>query len=500
MISRDQALAMIGDIENYHIERTSSTDNMKKFCEAICAFSNDMPGSGKNGYLILGAYDNGKLSGLHVDDKLYKTITAIRSDGNILPFPSMSVEKFSYDEGDLLVVEVVPHPFPPVKFKGKTWIRIGPRKDIATEAEERALKERRQANLWSFETYPCKEATLDDLKLDLFKNIYLPAAVDEDVLTEDKRDIKEQMAALRLYSLKEDCPTYAAILLFGKRPEYYLPGAYVQYVRFKGEDNAADIVNEHKFSGCLLDILPKLDTFIETAIVEKSPKPISPLREKMVYNYPTWAIRELLMNAVMHRDYQSNTPIKFYQYQNRIEIDNAGGLYGNANKENFPNVNDYRNPVIAEAMKLLGYVNRYNRGIARVQKELRENGNGDATFSVANITVFGVNVADAAFAADGQLDLDFANKTGDSNVASNVASNIASNIASKKRYSKEQMQRVILDSCQDYSSLEEIADRVGRSAQYIKNYYIARMIDEGLLERKFPMNHPNQQYRAKKVE
>ena len=92
--------------------------------------------------------------------------------------------------------------------------------------------------------------------------------------------------------------------------------------------------------------------------------------------------------------------------------------------------------------------------------------NGDATFSVANVTVFGVNVADAAFAADGQLDLDFANKTGDSN----VASNIASNIASKKRYSKEQMQRVILDSCQDYSSLEEIADRVGRSAQYIKNY------------------------------
>ncbi len=362
------------------------------------------------------------------------------------------------------------------------------------------MKERRQANLWSFETYPCKEATLEDLKLDLFKNIYLPAAVDEDVLVDDKRDVKEQMAALRLYSLKEDCPTYAAILLFGKRPEYYLPGAYVQYVRFKGEDNAADIVNEHKFSGCLLDILPKLDTFIETAIVEKSPKPISPLREKMVYNYPTWAIRELLMNAVMHRDYQSNTPIKFYQYQNRIEIDNAGGLYGNANKENFPNVNDYRNPVIAEAMKLLGYVNRYNRGIARVQKELRENGNGDATFSVANITVFGVNVADAAFAADGQLDLDFANKTGDSNVASNVASNIASNIASKKRYSKEQMQRVILDSCQDYSSLEEIADRVGRSAQYIKNYYIARMIDEGLLERKFPMNHPNQQYRAKKVE
>ena len=411
----------------------------------------------------------------------------------------MSVEKFSYDEGDLLVVEVVPHPFPPVKFKGKTWIRIGPRKDIATEAEERALKKRRQANLWSFETYPCKEATLDDLKLDLFKNIYLPAAIDEDVLVDDKRDIKDQMAALRLYSLKEDCPTYAAILLFGKRPEYYLPGAYVQYVRFKGEDNAADIVNEHKFSGCLLDILPKLDTFIETAIVEKSPKPISPLREKMVYNYPTWAVRELLMNAVMHRDYQSNTPIKFYQYQNRIEIDNAGGLYGNANKENFPNVNDYRNPVIAEAMKLLGYVNRYNRGIARVQKELRENGNGDATFSVANITVFEVNVAYAAYTVDDQLDIDYDNPKKSSKVASKVASKTPKRAS---RLSKEALYKDIIRTGVEYVSLEDIAVTTGKNRIYLKNKIIPRMVEQGLLERKYPDNpkHPNQQYRAKNTE
>ena len=170
-----------------------------------------------------------------------------------------------------------------------------------------------------------------------------------------------------------------------------------QYVYFNGLDNSAEIVNEHKFSGSLVKILERLDTFIQSSIIEKTPKPISALREKLVYNYPVWAIRELLMNAVMHRDYQSNTPIKFYQYKDRIEIDNAGGLYGNAKPENFPNVNDYRNPIIAEAMKDLGYVNRYNRGIARVQKDLNDNGNGSAVFSVDNITVFNVNVCDAIF-------------------------------------------------------------------------------------------------------
>ena len=273
------------------------------------------------------------------------------------------------------------------------------------------MAERRRANILPFETLPCIDSTLDDLKLDLFRNIYLPAVTDEDALAEDKRDIRQQSSALRLYNRTEDCPTYAAILLFGKNPEYYLSGAYVQYVRFDDNDNAADIVNEHKFTGCLLDTQPKLDTFIETAIIEKRPKPVTILREKTVYNYPKWAIRELLMNAVMHRDYQSiQHPDQVLSVCRPDRDRQCRRLYGNAKPENFPSVNDYRNPIIAEAMKSLGYVNRYNHGIVRVQKELRENGNLETRFSVDNITVFGVNVNDATYTEDRQLRIDFTNQ------------------------------------------------------------------------------------------
>lgn len=94
----------------------------------------------------------------------------------------------------------------------------------------------------------------------------------------------------------------------------------------------------------------------------------------------------------MHRDYRGNTPTKFYQYSDRLEIVNPGGLYGNARPENFPRVNDYRNPIIAEALKVLGFVNKFNRGIDRVQRELQNNGNGSARFTVDDITVFSVNV------------------------------------------------------------------------------------------------------------
>lgn len=107
-------------------------------------------------------------------------------------------------------------------------------------------------------------------------------------------------------------------------------------------------------------MLYQLDTFVDTAITNRRPVPVSALREKTVMDYPHWATRELLMNAVCHRTYESNGPIQFYQYDDRIEIMNPGGLYGKGQRGNFPLVNDYRNPIVAEAMKVLGFVNRFS--------------------------------------------------------------------------------------------------------------------------------------------
>jgi ATP-dependent DNA helicase RecG len=340
--------------------------------------------------LIIGVHDNGKLSGLKVDDKLLLKISNIRTDGNILPQPVMTVEKFSFDDGDVLVTEVQPSEFPPVRYRGRIWVRVGPRKSIATEAEEKILTERRLSNVHTFDAMPCLGTTLDDLDIAIIKKEYLPKAVAEEVLSEDKRTIDKQLASLGLYDLRYNCPTNGAIVLFGLNPERYLHGSYIQYVRFKGKDRAGDIINEHKFSGNLCRELPKVDTFIETSIAQKRPIPVSVLREETFSKYPYWATRELLMNAIMHRDYETNAPVQFYEYDDRIEVQNPGGLYGKVTPDNFPNVSDYRNPFIAEAMKVLGYVNRFSRGVYRVQKELMENGNGKAVFDFSLVTAFKV--------------------------------------------------------------------------------------------------------------
>ncbi len=390
MITKKELLQMLSDTESYNTERTESTGNMDKFCQAICAFSNDISGSGRNGYLIIGAKDNGELSGLQVDDKLLLQIANIRTDGNILPQPTMTVEKFHFDEGDVLVAEVQPSEFPPVRYRGRVWVRVGPRKSTATEAEEKILIERRLSNVRTFDAMPCLGTSIDDLDVSLIHKEFLPKAVAEDVLAEDKRDITDQLASLGLYDLRYNCPTNGAIVLFGKNPERHVHGAYIQYVRFKGKDRSGDILNEHKFSGNLCKVLPKIDAFVETSISQKRPIPVSVLREETVSKYPYWATRELLMNAIMHRDYEGNAPIQFYEYDDRIEIQNPGGLYGKVSPDNFPNVSDYRNPFIAEAMKVLGYVNRFSRGVYRVQRELEENGNGQASFDFSLITAFRV--------------------------------------------------------------------------------------------------------------
>lgn len=147
MITKEELQQLLMSTETFRVERTVSTGDMDKFQEAICAFSNDLPGSKKNGYLIIGAHDNGKLSGLKVDDNLMKKISGIRSDGNILPLPVMSVEAFHFPEGDLLVAEVTPSLAPPVRYRGRTFIRIGPRRDIA-QRQKNAYLQRGVHHIW----------------------------------------------------------------------------------------------------------------------------------------------------------------------------------------------------------------------------------------------------------------------------------------------------------------------------------------------------------------
>lgn len=379
MISEDELRRLLAEGEADRIERTTSTKDTDKFSEAVTAFANDLPDHRLPGYLVVGVNDNGRPSGLEVTDKLLQNLGALRSDGNIQPLPSLNVAKFSLPGGDIAVVEVLPSDLPPVRYKGRVCIRVGPRKGVATEQDERILTEKRIAHARTFDALPCFDSSMDALAIDLFQNTYLSQVVAAEVIAENSRDLASQLASLRFYDLKRGCPTNAGILLFGKNPLEWLPGAYIQFLRLEGATLTSEVLVEKSLSGDLLTVLRELESLVDLHI-ESRPVTESALRERQAVNYPRVALRELLMNAVLHRSYESNTPIRFYWFSDRVEIQSPGGLYGEASPENFPYQNSYRNPVLAEAMKALGFVNRFGRGVLRAQEALERNGNGRAEF------------------------------------------------------------------------------------------------------------------------
>lgn len=380
MVTAAEVRALMGELESDRIERTQSTSNTEKFSQAVCAFANDFAGHRKPGYLLIGVADDGSLSGMRVTDELLQSLGGLRSDGNIQPLPALKVSRFAFPQGDVAVIEVSPADLPPVRYRGRVYIRIGPRRAIATEQEERILVERRVAHALTFDALPCLGSTLSDLSEDRFRLIYLRHAVSEEVIAENGRPVRHQLAGLRFFDLRQDCPTHAGILVLADYPVHYLPGAYVQFVRYDGPDLASPVFLEKRAIGDLRTVIQTLDLLIDVNVRQRPVAVPNSFVEEQVHDYPRVALRELLLNAVVHRSYQSTAPIRFYCFSDRMMIENPGGLYGEATPETFPHTVGYRNPILAEATRVLGFTNRFGQGIARVQKALEINGNPPAEF------------------------------------------------------------------------------------------------------------------------
>lgn len=123
---------LLDDLESDRVERKETTADTDKLRQAICAFANELSNHGQPGVLFIGVRDNGQPCGLEVTDQLLLTLAPMRSDGNILPLPAITVQKRRLKGADIAVIEVLPADAPPVRFKGAAWVRVGPRRAIAS--------------------------------------------------------------------------------------------------------------------------------------------------------------------------------------------------------------------------------------------------------------------------------------------------------------------------------------------------------------------------------
>ena len=352
----------------------------------MCAFANDLPNHQKVGVLFVGAKDDGAPSGLPITDRLLQTLADIRSDGNTVPPPTLIVEKRHLSGADMAVVTVQPADAPPVRFSGRIWVRIGPRRGIATAQEERILNEKRRHRDKAFDSHPIPGCPLNELNRIVFDNEYLTQAVAADVLAANARSYEERLASTGMIASVDDpTPTVVGVLTLGKSPRTWLPCAYVQFLRVRGTEWGGPVVDEQEIDGTLETTLRRLDDKLKATLTVSVDFTSGSTTEIRSSPYPLVALQQLCRNAVMHRTYEhTNAPVRVYWFDDRIEITNPGGPYGTVTQANFgqPGISDYRNPQIAGVLRTLGFVQRFGFGIAVARKSLADNGNPPLEFRV----------------------------------------------------------------------------------------------------------------------
>ena len=379
---------LLDDIESDRVERKESWrgDAPERGRQAVCAFANDLPDHQLPGVLFVGAKDDGSPSKVSIDDRLLQTLADMKADGKIVPPPTLSVEKRVLKGSAIAIVTVHPADAPPVRYDGRVWIRIGPRRGIATIQDERILNEKRRSHDLPFDVQPVPSSTLSALSKLIFDEEYLPNAFARDVLAANERTYEERLAACRMIASANDpVPTVLGLLVLGKTPRDWLPGAYIQFVRVHGNQLSDQIIDELEIDGELSQVLRRIDEKIDSHNRTSVDLAGADL-ESRTSPYPKVAIQQLVRNAVMHRAYEAtNAPVRVYWFSDRIEIHNPGGPFGAVTTENFgqPGITDYRNPHLAEAMKVLGFVQRFGVGIATARTELQQNGNPLPEFTVS---------------------------------------------------------------------------------------------------------------------
>lgn len=371
-----------GEDEGDRIERKRDATDLDSLRKAICALANDLSGTRRTGVLLVGQNDDKTCADLRLSGDLVEKLANLRGDGRIQPFPIMTVLKLTVAGCTVVAIPVAPSENPPLRVDGRTFIRVGRSTRLATAEEERRLVEKRRWSTLPFDGQGVAGATTEDLDLARFTLEYLPAAVAPDVLAENRRTSEEQLRALRLVD-PLGRPTPTGILVVGKEPQRWLPGAYIQALRISGAALTDRIRDQRRIEGTVPDQIRRLDELTDLWI--EYPTQIGGPTRKTTPTYPPAALRQLVRNAILHRSYEgSNAPVRLTWYDDRVELLSPGGPYGQVTVENFgsPGVTDYRNPTLAEALRNLDYVEKFGVGLPIARQELAANGNPPPEFRV----------------------------------------------------------------------------------------------------------------------
>ena len=358
---------ILGLEEGSVFDRKSIKIKPKELAKHIIAFANS-----DGGMIAIGITDKNRI--IEGIDYYEEKINDILEVPFRYCFPSIRVKSKRIEcidsdgfENHILLMEIESDSVVHKNHQDEVFIRVGD-KSIKLNFEER-IKLMYDKGERNFEDTEVVDAILDDIDIPFLKDYIKRIGYSKDEISY----LKENKGFLKEKNGKEVLST-AAILLFGKRPQDFLPRARVRFIKYEGieEKTGAEmnVIKDIVFEGKIYDMLNKTIEYIDSQIKEKT------FLEKdgrfvMVEEYPKFVRQELVVNAVTHRDYSiRGTEIQIKMFDDRLVVESPGKLPGLVKKDNMRHTHFSRNPKIAEYLKYFGYVKEYGEGVDRIYKEL----------------------------------------------------------------------------------------------------------------------------------
>lgn len=225
-----------------------------------------------------------------------------------------------------------------------------------------------------YEATPCPGATwtnLDEPALRKYFSVRAPGALEQPGLTLDALAIGQRFAVRRGTDI---LPTVAGCLLFGSHPEWLQPTWRVTALRLSGAEIAAPIVDRLDTEGPALRAIEQAEAFLRRnlrvarQLVDRG----THFEEQDVPEYPLAAAHEAVANAVAHRDYAAPAQVFVRLFDDRLEIQNPGGLLPGLTLAQVlaGGESRRRNPVIAEVLRQMGKMTTVGRGLALIRQEM----------------------------------------------------------------------------------------------------------------------------------
>ena len=326
----------------------------------ICGFAN-----AQGGVLYVGIKDNGEVCGVQDAKKLMEDIpNKVRDMMGIL----VDVNLKEKDGKSYLEIVTEAYPYP-VSFRGKYYQRSGATNQELKGAALDRFMLRKQGKTWDGVPVPyLKAEDLDNATFDLFRKYAKRSGrMEEADLMDDNHGLLEK---LRLYEgsyLKR-----AAALLFHTDPEKYITGAFVKVGFFR---EGMDLVYQDEVHGNLFQQIVKLMDLLCTKYM-KAIISYEGIQRIERYFVPDDALREALLNALCHKQYESGIPIQISVYEDKLYIANCGKLPENWTVENLMSKHASKpyNPAIANVFYLAGLIESWGRGIEKICQACEEDG------------------------------------------------------------------------------------------------------------------------------